>query len=80
MLSAEERRATSVSIVWNVATSEFAGRKIKNSDWESIIAGIGTVSGLPSVALNRIVDAELRYLQGGKVTIADVLMGKNVKW
>lgn len=65
--------------IWNVATSEFTGREIKNSDWESIIAGIGTVSGLPSVALNRIVDAELRYLQGGKVTIADVLMGKNVR-
>jgi hypothetical protein len=62
---------------WNVATSEFTGRKIKNSDWTSIISGIGTISGLPSVALNRFVDAELRYLQGGKVTVADVLMGKN---
>ncbi|MBY3055033.1 hypothetical protein HF263_02930 [Rhizobium leguminosarum] len=63
--------------IWNVATSEFTGREIKNSDWKSIISGIGTVSGLPAVALNRILDAELRYLQGGKVTVAEVLMGKN---
>jgi hypothetical protein len=68
--------------LWHVVKAGFSDNEkddIKASDIKAIISGAGLATGLPSVQVNRAVDAAMRENAGKEVSPLEYIMGKSAK-